>query len=140
MSSSNLELARRGYEALARGDLEEVAALLDENVKWHMGDPTAAGACRDREQALAWIGRPGRPGPPEVVEMIDAGDRVVVILRPAPIEGEPALLRGQISTFRDGKVVEMVGYETPEGALAAAGVDRPSERSAEPPPASTQSL
>lgn len=123
MSAANLELARRGYEALQRGDLDQISELLDEDVKWHFGDPTAAGACQNREQALAWIRRPQRGSPPEVVEMIDAGDRVVVILQPPPEDGVPVPRRAQITTFRDGKVIEMVGYETVEDALNAAGVE-----------------
>src|SRR5579884_3276401 len=107
---SNVELARRGYEALKHGDLDKIAALLDEDVKWHMGDPTAEFACRNREQALAWIRRPERGGPGELVDIIDGGDRVVVITQPPPVDGETSPLHGQITTFRDGKVIEMVGY------------------------------
>jgi ketosteroid isomerase-like protein len=139
VSRSNLELARRGYEALKRGDLGEAATILDEQVKWHSGDPTAKDACHNRAQALGFLQRPGRPPLPDVVDMIDAGDRVVVILRPPTSDGEPAPLRAQITTFRDGKVVEMAGYPTVEAALDAAGVSWPRERSAEPPPASPQS-
>jgi ketosteroid isomerase-like protein len=123
MTSTNVELARQGFEALKRGDLSEAEALLDENVKWHMGDPDSVGACRNRTQALAYMRRPERRGPGELVDVIDAGDRVVVITQPPPSGPEPEPLHGQITTFRDGKVIEMVGYETVEEALAAAGVD-----------------
>ncbi len=117
-----MELARRGYEAIKRSDLTAIGELLDENVNWHWGDPTAEGACLNRQQALAFMRRPERRGPGELVEMIDAGDRVVVILQPPPTDGEPAPLRAQITTFRDGKVIEMVGYPTVDAALAKAGV------------------
>lgn len=125
MSSANLELAKRGYQAMQRGDYEVVGELLADDVKWHFGDPKAKDACRSRREALAFMQRPGRGDLPEVVEMIDAGDRVVTILRPPPTDGESAPLRGQVTTFRDGKVIEMVGYPTVEAALAAAGVDAP---------------
>ena len=123
MTSANVELARRGFEALKLGDLSEAEALLDENVKWHMGDPDSVGACHNRTQALAYMRRPERRGPGELVDVIDAGDRVVVITQPPPSGPEPEPLHAQITTFRDGKVIEMVGYETVEEALAAAGVD-----------------
>ena len=55
MSSANMELARRGYEAIKRSDLTAIGELLDENVNWHWGDPTAEGACLNRQQALAFI-------------------------------------------------------------------------------------
>jgi ketosteroid isomerase-like protein len=124
MSSSNVELARLGYEALRRGDMESIAAMLDENVKWHVGDPMADGACRSRAEALAYMRRPQRRGPGELVDVIDAGDRVVVITRGIPEDDDPEALHAQITTFRDGKVIEMVGYPTVEAAFAAAGIER----------------
>jgi ketosteroid isomerase-like protein len=67
MSESNIELARRGYAAAARGDFGEIAELLDPEVKWHGGDPSASGACRNRTEALqfmraAWSRQGDRPG------------------------------------------------------------------------------
>ena len=47
--------------------------------------------------------------------MIEAGDQVVVVLKPHGAD-EP---RANLTTFRDGKVVEMVAFESPEDALAA---------------------
>ena len=122
MSNANVEAARRGYAAVARGDFEAVRELLDPDVKWHAGDPTAIGACQNREQALRFMRRPERPRPlGELVDVIDAGDRVVVIMRPPGPDPEPGL-QANLTTFRDGKVVEMVHYPDPRAALAAAGV------------------
>lgn len=124
MSRADVELARRGFEALQRGELAVVSELLAEDVRWHGGDPEAIGACRNRAQALAFIERPDRRGPGELVDVLDAGDRVVVILQPPPIGGQPAPQRAQVTTFDDGKVVEMVAYPTVAAALAAAGLDQ----------------
>jgi ketosteroid isomerase-like protein len=126
--ADNLELARRGYEALAAGDLEVVAELLDPAVRWHGGDPDAPGACNGRDQALEFIRAARSRGPlPDVVEMTAVGDRVVAVLRPRPSPedgptdaSEPAL-RANLTTFRDGKVIEMIGFEDPERAFRAAG-------------------
>ena len=52
--------------------------------------------------------------------MVDAGDKVVVILRPPSSSAEPAAPVANLTTFRDGKVVEMVHYPNPEDAIAAA--------------------
>ena len=41
MSESNATLARAGFEAAQRGDLDAIAALLDPDVKWHGGDLSA---------------------------------------------------------------------------------------------------
>ena len=123
MTESNLELARRGYEAVVRGDLDIIRELLDPDVKWHGGDPSSG--CQNRKQALDWMRRAqrrrGRP-PAELIELVDAGDKVVVIMQPAPEGDEPAAPVANLTTFRDGKVIEMVHYPNPEDALAAAGV------------------
>ena len=124
MTQTNVDLARRGYEAAVRGDYDTIRELLDPAVRWHGGDPDAPGACRDREEALEFMRRAwGRRGPGELVEVVGAGERVVVIMRPAREgTGEPSPA-ANVSTFRDGKVVEMVHYPDPRDALAAVGVE-----------------
>jgi ketosteroid isomerase-like protein len=66
MGETNVELARRGFEAVLRGDLDLVGDLLDRDVKWHGGDPNAPGACRNRASARVHRKSPravrGRPG------------------------------------------------------------------------------
>jgi len=124
MSESNVELVRRGYEAVMRGDLDALSEILDPDVKWHAGDPSAEYACHNRQQAVAfmrqnWIRRGAPPG--EVVDMIDAGDKVVLIISRTGDDGEPELV-ANLTTFRDGKVIEMVHYPNPDDARAAAGV------------------
>lgn len=122
MSESNVELARRGYEAIMRGDLDAISDLLDPDVKWHGGDPSDG--CQNRTQTLGWMRRnwTRRGGPPaELVDMIDAGDRVVVVMRRMGEDGEPELV-ANLTTFRDGKVVEMVHCPNTDDARAAAGL------------------
>ena len=124
MTESNVELARRGFAAVVRGDFATIGELLDPEVKWHGGDPTAIGSCRNRDQALSFMRRAEsmRGGGFELVDVVDAGDKVVVILRPPPEGAEPAAPVANLTTFRNGKVVEMVHYPSPQAALAAAGV------------------
>ena len=124
MTESHIEIARRGYEAVMRGDLDGIGAILDADVKWHAGTPDAEFACHNRGEALAfmrknWMRRGAPPG--ELVEMLDAGDKVVVIMRRTGEDGEAELV-ANLTTFRDGKVVEMVHYPNPDDARAAAGI------------------
>ncbi|MBV9606915.1 MAG: nuclear transport factor 2 family protein [Solirubrobacterales bacterium] len=119
MSQELVELVRRGYEAARRGDLGTMRELLDPDVMWHGGDPAAA--CQNRRQALAWMGRPERGPIGELVEVIDAGEQVVVIMRRTGEDGESELV-ANLTTFRDGRVIEMVHYPDPDDARRAAGV------------------
>jgi len=127
MATDNTELARRGFAAALSGDFDAIADLLDPDVKWHGGDPTAAGSCQNRDQTLTFMrqSRVIRSGGFELVEVIGAGDKVVVIIRPpADDDDEPADPVANLTTFRDGKVIEMVHYADPDDALAAAGAVR----------------
>ena len=57
----------------------------------------------------------------ELVELIDAGDKVVVVMRRTGEDGQPELI-ANLTTFRDGKAIEMVHYPDPDDARAAAGL------------------
>ena len=123
MSESNVELARSGFAAALRGDLDVIAELLDPDVKWHGGDPSSG--CQNRTEALEFMRNAlARRGPLiELVDVVGAGDKVVVIMRPlgdGDQGDEPESPVANLTTFRDGKVVEMVAYPDPEDALTAA--------------------
>lgn len=124
MASETVELVRRGYEAWSHGDLDAVGRLLAGDVKWHGGDEDAPGACRGREQVLRFMRMRDVSGF-QVLDLIDAGDRVVVLIQPPAHQGATPPPRANVTTVREGRVAEMVAYESPEAALAAAGV-RPS--------------
>jgi ketosteroid isomerase-like protein len=114
MNETKAELARRGFDAVLRGDVDAVADLLDPDVKWHGGDPTAPGSCQNREQALRFMRGLRTTG--QLADAVEVGDKVVVVIDRA--DGERV---ANVTTFRDGKVVEMVHYERAGDALAAVG-------------------
>jgi ketosteroid isomerase-like protein len=125
MGATNLDLVRRGFEDASRGDLDAIAAILAQDVRWHAaGDEE--GGCQNRDQALRWMGEALARG--IGVDLIEArelpGDRVLTILQrqPTPDEAgqEPPPPHGQILSFRDGRIVEIVVYPAAEEALAAA--------------------
>ncbi len=123
MAVGNAEIARRGYEAAVRGDLDAVGEFLAPDVKWHAGDPNATGACRNREEALAFMRQArDRGSVGELVDVIEAGERVVVVMRPGHRHGEIPTLSANVTTFQDGKAIEMVHYPNPKDALAAVGI------------------
>jgi ketosteroid isomerase-like protein len=118
VSKRNVELARNGYAAIANGDLDAVEQLLAPDIRWHGGDPDAEGACRNRDQALVFIRSRAQARMGELVDVIDAGDSVVVVMQPPAEGGETPSRRANVTSFRDGLVVEMIAFESPEAALA----------------------
>jgi ketosteroid isomerase-like protein len=121
MSAANVERARRGFEAVASGDLDTVREFLDPAVKWHGGDPSAEGACHSSDDVVDFIRQARERGAVgELVDVIDCGESVVVVMRPGPPGRAGTELRANLTTFRDGKAIEMVAFESPEAALAAA--------------------
>jgi ketosteroid isomerase-like protein len=125
MTETNVEIARRGYQAALRGDLDTVREFLSPDVKWHGGDPAGPGACRNRDEAIEFMRQAQRrQGIGELVDVVDAGDKVVVLIRPNPQGDEPVEVRANVTTFRDGKAIEMVHYPNPDDAFAAAGISR----------------
>jgi ketosteroid isomerase-like protein len=124
---SNIEIIFTDYlDALRRGDIDTVAARLAPEVT-HRG-VRADLICPDRESVLASMRSRSRQLPDvEALELIAAGDRVVMSMRAAsigvPVRDEDAP-RGQASivfTLRDGLITAMQDYTSRAEALAAAG-------------------
>jgi ketosteroid isomerase-like protein len=123
MSDRYADIARRGFGAVARGDFDVLLEHLHPHVVWHGGDPSAAGACRDREEVLEFIrGARARGAVGELVQVVGEGDRVVVVMRPPAKPGGQARLIANLMTFRDGEVGEMVHFARAEDAFAATGI------------------
>ncbi len=86
MSQENIELVRSAYEAYNRRDPGAVIACFDPDIDWHVPDSLAWG---DHVRGLEAVARffeglkpyMGDDHTVEVGELIDAGDRVVAIVR-----------------------------------------------------------
>jgi uncharacterized protein len=130
MSSENVEIVRRAYEAFNSGDADTAMELLDPDVEWslpaHFPD---AETWRGREQvekglrarAASWSSLNI-----EVRELIDAGDKVVALVR---IRGQAEITGidlsgnedGHVWTLRDGRAVSVHMYGGTSEALAEVG-------------------
>lgn len=116
------EVAERVRRAMVAGDVAAFAELLDPNVTW--GAPGARNpTCKNRNQVLTWYERAqesGVRGSPFDVEVV--GDRLVVSLSVQGTEearerGGTAL-RYQVLTVRDGRIVDIVGFDAKADALS----------------------
>jgi ketosteroid isomerase-like protein len=121
---------RGGYEAMTRGDFEAVLALMDPEVEVHdRPEVPDAGSYHGHEGVLAALRQSFDTFDefrivPE--QFIDAGDRVVVIIR--------MMGRGRASgvgvedriahlwRIRDGRAIHLQVYSDPGAALAAVGL------------------
>jgi ketosteroid isomerase-like protein len=129
MSEQNVEIARSGYEALMRGDVDAVFELLAPDLSWQGWDPSA-GDCHSREDAMSVIKeRLHERAIGQVEEIIDIDDeRIIVVTRGNPDfeqrYAELGLPEGHdqiasLVTIRDGKVVQMRDYKTKAEAVAS---------------------
>jgi ketosteroid isomerase-like protein len=127
MSQENVEIVRRFYEAMSRGDYAEALACLASDVVYGVlqegpaHGPDAVKAMWDRWES-EW--EEGGTIVPE--EFIDGGDRIVVAVhesgraRGSGIEVD--VLVFNVFTLRDGKVVRKVELTKRSEALEAAGL------------------
>jgi ketosteroid isomerase-like protein len=135
VAETNLELARRGYEILNRGDVDEfVTEYVHPDFEFHTGVkvPSIPSVVRGRDELRAWIHQWYQDPwegqlqmDVERIEQLDDG-RVLALLTlrargrgsGAPVDTEYA----HILTFRDGLGLRTDGFPTWKRALAAAGL------------------
>jgi ketosteroid isomerase-like protein len=131
MSRENVETVERGYRLLAVGDFEGIAPLLDPDFELR---PVLAGASEGAvyrgveglrqyvsDMAQSWERFDQVPE-----RFIDSGDDVMVVARvEAKGRGSGIELSQRMAahwTFRNGRVLRVVGHMDVAGALDAAGL------------------
>jgi ketosteroid isomerase-like protein len=129
MSQENVEVVRCSYEAYERGDMESALAALDPEVEIYDHDIPDPGEYRGLDGVLRWQAdweTSWQSWRWEAEEFIDAGDRVVAILRVhAKGRGSGADIEridGAVWTLRDGKGVRLDYYGSKADALDAVGL------------------
>ena len=131
MSQENVEVVRGAVAAWDRGDRQAALAYLDDDV--------VIDATRRHFNPMTYVGRAGvrQMGSDmdevwadfrmEVLELIDAGDRVVLVVhavgRGKASGVEIEMPGAQVMTIRDGRIVRwVIGYADRHQALEAAGL------------------
>lgn len=130
MSEENIEIVRRGIEAVNRNDWDAVLAYLDPSVEWQSdpGDPDAAifrGPDGVRRFWATWSEN-FEDLVLDPIELQDAGDAVVAMTRLVG-RGRASRLEAErlffsVYEFRDRKVVRYRQFDTRGEALEAAGL------------------
>lgn len=120
------ELIREGFEAFAKGDMDTISTLFDDDITWHTAGTSAlSGDFQGKEAVLAFFGR--------VMELTEgtfrqeihailADDEHVVVLtdsgqdKPRPFTGHWVF----VWHVRDGKAVECWDIPVDQAGTAAA--------------------
>jgi len=112
--------------ALESADLSAYAELLDPDVRWGPpGDPSPP--CQNRGQVMAWYQRGKSAGTrASVTEVTVIGDRLLVglLVMGARDAGPRSRLssRWQVLTVSDGRINDIVGFESREEAESCVAV------------------
>jgi ketosteroid isomerase-like protein len=125
VTDADVETLRRGYEALNRGDLSLVLALLDEDIEWHEPAPSPeAGSYRGRDSFERFL-RGWRDSfddfRVEPEQVAQRGDRLIAIVkqtgrgRASGVVVEVRL--AHVWTVRDGRAVRWEAVGDPGEAL-----------------------
>jgi uncharacterized protein len=127
-----VEIVKRGYEALSRGDMAAVLEGFDPNIEWwdrsDALNPTVVRGHDGMRGMWAEIAESFAEWRMEPKEFIDAGDYVVVPLDHV-MRGRAsgALIEGHevhVFKLRDGKVTALREYQTKAEALEAVSLEQ----------------
>jgi ketosteroid isomerase-like protein len=127
MREEDLEVLRRGYEALSRGDLDSVLEFVDPDIEWTPGEEAPeAGMFTGRDEFVAFVGSWTETFDDfrlEPEEVIVEGDWAVVLVHQSG-RGRGSGIELDIHTvhawrIRDGKAVAWAAYRSRRDALAA---------------------
>jgi hypothetical protein len=123
-SPSMKSIAKRIRMAVDSSDLVAFEELLDPQVTWGAPHDKNPG-CKSRNQVLAWYGRgkaagaEGRVSAVEIVGKCVVLELVVRRTKRARERGTTSL-RWQVDTIREGRVIEIVGFDDHSEAIAYA--------------------
>ena len=129
MSEENLELMRKAVDAWNRGDLDEWASYLSDDVVWvplaeNAQNKPVRGKGPTVDFVRDWI-EPWKAYTIEIHRLIDAGDAVAMMTPQTGIDesGTEVTIEMHAAGFiRDGRFTEMRWFLSEADALQAAGV------------------
>jgi ketosteroid isomerase-like protein len=130
MTEQNVELARQGYQALMRGDVDAIYQLLAPDLSWQGWEPGECD-CHSRAEAMVVIKELlHERAIGELEEIIDIDDERIVVVTRGNTDFEQRYTElglpeghdqiASLVTIRAGKVLQMRDYKTKADALAAA--------------------
>jgi ketosteroid isomerase-like protein len=131
MPQENVELARAGYAAFNRGDIDGLLDLCVADVEWWDGAaPLDTSAVTGKDAVRAFFETVMEPWeeirrePDEIIDL--GGDRVLVLFTQS-VRGKGSGIEvdaqaGDLLTFREGRLARWIGYSDRAEALQAGGL------------------
>lgn len=128
MTEANVETLRRGYDALNRGDVSEVMALIDDDITWDPGDlsPDSASATGGRAGFESLIRSWVEAFEDFRVEPIDVHEQSPFLVAVVRQSGrgrasglDIAIEIAHVWTVEDGRAIHFQSYRNAEEARAA---------------------
>jgi ketosteroid isomerase-like protein len=133
MSQENVEVVRRSFDLYMSGELDPWLEMIDPNIGWDISThplPDVPNLGRGRDALLTDMLATYLAGwndySAEVKELIDAGDRVIMVLHETAKMGETNVPLDrdlvQVWTVRDGRLSFLRVFPTKAEALDATGL------------------
>lgn len=108
MSSQNVEIAKKAYEAYGKGDVETALSTFDDDIEWSVpGNSGISGDYRGKDKFIELLGKLAEKSFTTTPERIlGEGDDVVAITKTTA--GGESALQADLLTYRNGKLVKAV--------------------------------
>ena len=133
MSQEDHEIITRMYRAWNSGDMDALVDVFDTEAEVRPALSTflASSVYRGHDGVAAWYAETYEPWAEmraEPQRFLDAGERTVVVVGlHARVPGGEVDLEGEIAhvvTICDGRIIKLDGYDAPEAALSAVGLEQ----------------
>lgn len=132
MANANVDLIHSLYEAYRRGDPATVLESVDPDLEWTYLDPSLEDpeprVCHGRQELEMALERQAERGlRVELEEVVDKGDRVMVVVRTPGIDAYRVRKADDrnysVFTVRERRIVALRDCRDREEAMAAAGIE-----------------
>lgn len=106
----NVELIKRGYDAFAAGDVEQLMSMLDDNVEWvQPGESTISGTYHGKGELGGLLARMAEKSATVTPTRFVADGDTVIVIGDVSLDGETS--QGvNVYTIRDGKTAQVRVY------------------------------
>jgi len=106
----NVELIKRGYEAFAAGDVEQLMSMFDDNIEWvQPGESTISGTYHGKGELGELLARMAEKSPTVTPSRYVADGDTVIAFGDVTLGGETS--QGvNVYTIRDGKTAQVRVY------------------------------